>query len=580
MFGRSKKYTADGHVDTFKADDYDGNSIRAAAPPARSRKALGDITNSIVTTAPASSKDAGPKKLGAFAQVVVSNHDNVVTEMDVAHAPPSSRSPTSGMMDNQDRPYMQREADNIDIRDTGNPLLCTSVVNEMYEYFAEVEKLIMTNPAYMSTSQPHINERMRCILIDWLVEVHLKFKMVPETLYLTVQIIDRFLETTQVRRSKLQLVGVAALLVASKYEEIYPPELRDLVYITDRAYNKQEILEMETLVVNALEYNLTVPTIHSFLCRFLKAAHADRTMVQLACYLAERTLQEYSMVKFLPSVIAASSVYVARKSLRRHPWSPTLVRYTSYDEADLMACVEEMRVFIDNSTAAQQAVVRKYSSPKFGAVAKMTMETSHFGFLCISKLGTIKIQLGCGKSRAKVGMVHVAERHKVFQQAESQWSLMTPSIAASRTEKLMERQCSERYRWSGSPHSVSRNRKKVCLFPLLKFWSPRNERRSCTSEKLETTRDTQALCSKAICRPDMRALRKLWHVLMGMTGAASEKKLEACGVEEFTEDKKDDNNTEVSSIVTRIMMLLTELLSYDDAYGNFMMIREATDHES
>ena len=97
--------------------------------------------------------------------------------------------------------------------------------------------------------------------------------MVPETLYLTVHIIDRFLAEKQVRRSKLQLVGVSALLVASKYEEIYPPELRDLVYITDRAYNKQEILEMENQICVTLDYNLTMPTTHSFLCRFLKVSY-------------------------------------------------------------------------------------------------------------------------------------------------------------------------------------------------------------------------------------------------------------------------------------------------------------------
>jgi cyclin B len=162
--------------------------------------------------------------------------------------------------------------------------------------------------------------------------------------------------------------------LAAKYEEIYPPELRDLVYITDRAYNKQEILEMENEIVITLDYNLTVPTIHSFLCRFLKAAHADRTMVQLACYLAERTLQEYGMVRFLPSAIAATAVYIARKTLKRHPWSPTLVQYTKYDEIDMAACAEEMQVFVNGSEAsAQAAVYRKYSSPKFGGVGKMTM---------------------------------------------------------------------------------------------------------------------------------------------------------------------------------------------------------------
>ena len=145
------------------------------------------------------------------------------------------------------------------------------------------------------------------------------------------------------------------------------------MYITDRAYNKQEILEMESDIVNTLGYKFTAPTTHSFLCRYLKAAHADRTMVQLACYLTERSLQEYSLLKFLPSTIAASAVLIARKTLKRHPWSPTLVRYTNYDENDLTACLEEMNITITNTTNQQQAVQRKYSSSKFGSVAKLPL---------------------------------------------------------------------------------------------------------------------------------------------------------------------------------------------------------------
>jgi cyclin B len=94
-----------------------------------------------------------------------------------------------------------------------------------------------SNPGYMAL-QTEINDKMRSILIDWLVDVHLKFKLLPETLFITVSIIDRFLEKQRVSKQRLQLVGVAALFVASKYEEIYPPELKDFVYITDRAYTK------------------------------------------------------------------------------------------------------------------------------------------------------------------------------------------------------------------------------------------------------------------------------------------------------------------------------------------------------
>ena len=79
---------------------------------------------------------------------------------------------------------------------------------------------------------------MRAILIDWLVEVHMKFRLVPETLYLCVNIIDRYCSIQEVRRSQLQLVGVTALFLACKYEEIYPPEVRDcvcLLYTSDAA---------------------------------------------------------------------------------------------------------------------------------------------------------------------------------------------------------------------------------------------------------------------------------------------------------------------------------------------------------
>lgn len=130
--------------------------------------------------------------------------------------------------------------DDIDERDSDDPLCATSYVQDMYEHFRTKEAGTSVRPVFME-DQPYINERMRSILVDWLVEVHLKFKLVPETLYLTINLIDRYLSKTEVSRPKLQLVGVTALLIASKYEEIYPPELRDLVYICDRAYSKLEV---------------------------------------------------------------------------------------------------------------------------------------------------------------------------------------------------------------------------------------------------------------------------------------------------------------------------------------------------
>jgi G2/mitotic-specific cyclin-B, other len=163
---------------------------------------------------------------------------------------------------------------------------------------------------YMS-HQEEINAMMRAILIDWLIEVHMKFKLVPETLYLCINIIDRYCSAVDVKRRKLQLVGVTALLIACKYEEIYPPEVRDCVYITDRAYTRQEVLDMEQSILKALEYRLSAPTAYSFLTRFLRIINASDILKAAANYYLERTLQEYEFLQFRASLVACSAVCLA-----------------------------------------------------------------------------------------------------------------------------------------------------------------------------------------------------------------------------------------------------------------------------
>ena len=145
------------------------------------------------------------------------------------------------------------------------------------------------------------------------------------------------------------------------------------MYITDKAYTKEEILGMETKILNALQFKVTIASTHSFLVRYLKAAHADRRMVWLACFITERVLQEYSMLNFLPSTVASCAVYLARKNLQRNPWSPTLLKYTDYSENALAPCLQEMSSILASKTSLT-AVKKKYSSQKFGGVASMALE--------------------------------------------------------------------------------------------------------------------------------------------------------------------------------------------------------------
>lgn len=181
----------------------------------------------------------------------------------------------------------------------------------------DTEKDFIPKVGYM-TAQNDINEKMRAILVDWLIEVHHKFKLLPETLFLTVNLIDRYLERQVIHRTKLQLVGVTAMLIASKYEEIYAPEVRDFVYITDKAYQKEEILKQEFALLTELDFNICTPSSYRFLERFSKIANLNSKQFNMARYLIELPLIEYRMLKYCPSLLAASALFLALKIIPRY----------------------------------------------------------------------------------------------------------------------------------------------------------------------------------------------------------------------------------------------------------------------
>jgi len=260
-----------------------------------------------------------------------------------------------------------------------DPQTVTEYITDLFQHLYKAETIYKLEP-YMYR-QEDINARMRAILIDWLVEVHMKFRLVPETLYLCVSIIDRYCSKVDVLRSKLQLIGVTALLVACKHEEIYPPEVRDCVYITDRAYNRQEVLDMEQDILKVLDWRISVPTAFPFLDRFLCLTNASEMTKHAAAYYLERTLQEHSFLQFRPSVVCASAVILALNNPdirvqeedldRELPGFPTiLMEYTGFSESELTTCMERMaeKVAEEPITASRRqlnAVKKKYENNKY-----------------------------------------------------------------------------------------------------------------------------------------------------------------------------------------------------------------------
>ncbi|KAL8493710.1 hypothetical protein ACS0TY_024769 [Phlomoides rotata] len=257
----------------------------------------------------------------------------------------------------------------IDASDANNDLAVVEYVEEIYKYYKSAENEGRTHD-YMD-SQPDINVKMRAILIDWLVQVHNKFELSPETLYLTVNVVDRYLASKTTSRKELQLVGLSAMLVASKYEEIWAPEVSDLVCISDRTYSNRQVLVMEKQILGALEWNLTVPTLYVFLVRFIKASMTATDVENMVYFLAELGMMNYSStIMYSPSMIAASAVYVARCTLNRAPfWNETLKSHTGFSEAQLMDCAKLLVSFHSVAGDNLRGIYKKYSSFERGGVA-------------------------------------------------------------------------------------------------------------------------------------------------------------------------------------------------------------------
>ncbi|KAJ1438225.1 Cyclin-like [Sesbania bispinosa] len=241
----------------------------------------------------------------------------------------------------------------------------------------ECERRPLTN--YMDKLQQDITPIMRGILVDWLVEVSDEYNLVPDTLYLAVNLIDRFLSKSLIQKQRLQLLGVTCMLISSKYEEIVAPRVEDFCFITDNTYTKAEVLKMETEVLNLLYFQLSVPTIKTFLRRFIQAAQSSYKVPYvelefLANYLAELTLVEYSFLQFLPSLIAASAVLLARWTLNQseHPWNPTLEHYTNYKSSELKTTVVALAdLQLNTKGCCLNAIREKYKQEKFKGVANL-----------------------------------------------------------------------------------------------------------------------------------------------------------------------------------------------------------------
>lgn len=229
------------------------------------------------------------------------------------------------------------------------------------------------------TKQLSIRPKMRAALVDWLVEVHQRFELEAQTLFLTVNYIDRYMAQVPVKSQKLQLVGVAALLIASKFEEIYPCDMDDLLYICERSYTKTDLVDCERDLLNAFKFNLAVPSVSSFLGYYLEHFEEEDVLIsQLACYFAEVSLLDFTFgATYEPSVIACACLLAAYCYVENQTpglvWNSRLTELTGYAVEAIVPCARDIWSILTEPSELT-AVATKYSAKDFGEVAHLPLE--------------------------------------------------------------------------------------------------------------------------------------------------------------------------------------------------------------
>ena len=253
-----------------------------------------------------------------------------------------------------------------------------------YNLLKEEDEGINPKPKYnYMKEQKEINEKMRSILIDWLIDVHHKFRFSDETLFMTVFIIDRYLSVNQITKLKLQLLGITSLLIACKHEEIDLPKIDDFIYITDNAYVKDEVIRMENYVLKVLNFELLYPSPIKFYEYLSIYFNFDKKMHLMGKYLMESFLVDIKCTKYKPSIISSACCYIVLKffkfknyqeSYDKKFYSLVIDDNSKYSEHDIKDCARDICLFVDNINKTKfLACQKKYSKPELEKVSILIM---------------------------------------------------------------------------------------------------------------------------------------------------------------------------------------------------------------
>ena len=291
-------------------------------------------------------------------------------------------------------------------------LYVTDYASHILGHMLSSQATMLPSSSYMA-QQADLNPKMREILVDWLTEVSHKFRLQEETMLLSVSIVDRFLSVQPVGRRRLQLVGCVGMLLACKYEEMLVPEVDDFVHVSDKAYTRDDLIECEATVLNALSFRLTAPSPLRFLDTLyarevmdgqekhesdVEAALRERVRLQ-SLYLLNISLQHYRFLAFRPALLALSAFALSSASIRSasHPAHIALLALCpplyGCTDAELLDCEQQLYDAWLSMALAEGAEQQGVVGARYRAVERKFTRDKYCG---VNRLPLLRPTAWCG----------------------------------------------------------------------------------------------------------------------------------------------------------------------------------------
>ena len=281
-------------------------------------------------------------------------------------------SPTS-KNDQNSKKFFPKIPENYQFKNNFKDIL-SHHIDKIVSHLKTREDKCLIKEDYFKKKQKQVDSKMREVLVDWLIEVHNRYKMRHETIFLATRLIDKYLSVKTIEYDKFQLLGTASLMIAAKYEEIYPPKVKDFVYICANAYSRTDVLEMEAKILRIVNFDLVFPTSVQFFGFFQKMFSFENTIKNLTFYILYGSLISQNFTQKNPRLLAYSAVIMANKAFKNYEGIKKFKACIpeNFKDSEVNLCIFQIyNMLLSMKKSELSALKTKFSSEKFGNIAQI-----------------------------------------------------------------------------------------------------------------------------------------------------------------------------------------------------------------